>query len=100
VPQTTVGRCELALRGAADAPAGDLDERTRACGEELAVDAHLAMLVHDDGELAARVLAEPAIHERRLPRPEESGDDRHGRGHAPTLSAPHITVLKREIARV
>jgi hypothetical protein len=70
---------EVAANGAAKAAVVHLDDLfLLVLHEDLVVDAGLAELVLDDGDLLAVLLGEDAVEERRLPGPEEAGEDGDG----------------------
>jgi hypothetical protein len=67
--------------------------------DDLRVDADLAELVLDHGDLVAVVFLEDAVQERGLARAEKAGEDRHRHHlflcHAPSINgdSPHFSHL-------
>jgi hypothetical protein len=79
LPRSPEDAHEVAANGAAKAAVVHLDDLfLLVLHEDLVVDAGLAELVLDDGDLLAVLLGEDAVEERRLPGPEEAGEDGDG----------------------
>ena len=71
---------QIAAHGAAEAAVVHGEDLLVGLDDELVVDADLAELVLDDGDLAAVLLGEDAVQQRRLAGAEEAGE--HGDGNA------------------
>jgi len=70
---------EVAAHGAAQATVVHLDDLLLlVLHQDVVVDAGLAELVLDDGDLLAVLLGENPVQQRRLARTEEAGEDRDG----------------------
>jgi hypothetical protein len=79
LPQVAKNAHQVAAHGAAQAPVVHLDDLLfLVLHEDLVVDAGLAELVLDDGDLLAVLLGEDAVEERGLAGAEEAGEDGDG----------------------
>jgi len=88
---------QVAAHGAADAPVVHLEKLLVALDDELVVDAHLAKLVLDHGQLSPVPLREDPVEQGCLSGAEESGED--GDGYRVCFHACRLQLNPNAMAR-